>query len=317
MEEKFNNIINVPFIYDAPDDYLSQTNALGKTGNWVYNGPDKIWTFVNKEALIYEGRYLTEKDDGANVPTPEHQYKVEIDCSTNPLLCTIIGADEIRDYNLLDQYEETMPDGKVYNRPLTPPPDHTYELQEIIYNPGTGDFNKPYPWKKPHMHWDLMRLWRNNQLAATDHQGAAYDMPAGLKAQWDEYRQALRDMPQLHGATNTHYNIVLSASAPINTAGQRVIKLSSVAGISVGDDVGVKVWPVENIFEDHTHVASINSSAKTITLDKDLIKTPTESNKELAFSPCPVSDAWKVSPPDHPFEGDPGPAIPAELRNRV
>lgn len=317
MEEKSNKIIDVPFIYNAPDDYLYQTSELGKTGNWVYNGPDKIWVFINKEALVYEGRYLTEKEDGATVPTPEHQYKVEIDCSSNPLLCTIIGADQVRDYNLLDQYEEVMPDGTVYSRPLTPPPDHTYELTEIKYDPATNTFVEPYPWKKPHMDWDLMRMWRNNQLMATDHQGAVSDMPESVKAKWDEYRQALRDMPQLHGASNTHVEIDLSASAPVNMAGQRVLKLVSVDGINIGDDVGVRAFPATNIFEDHSHVVAINTQAKTITIDKNLVATPTEANKELAFSPCPEYDAWKTSPPAHPFEGDPGPAIPSEQRVRV
>lgn len=317
MEEKVNKIIDVPFIYDAPDDYLSQTNELGKTGNWVYNGPDKIWVFVNKETLVYEGRFLTEKEDGADVPTPLHQYKVEIDCASNPLLCTIFGADQIRDYNLLDQYEEVMPDGTVYGRPMTPPPDHTYELLDIKYDPATGSFVQPYPWKKPHMDWELMRLWRNNQLIATDDQGNAYDMPANLKAKWEEYRQALRDMPQLHGATNVKTTINLTATSPINTAGQSVIKVASVTGINVGDDVGMTDHPVTDIFGPTTTVVSINSGKKEITLDKPLVSTPTDNNKAITFSPAPVYDAWKVSAPEHPFEGSPGEAVIPELRNRV
>lgn len=317
MEEKVNNIIDVPFIYDAPDDYLSQTNELGKTGNWVYNGPDKIWVFVNKEALVYEGRFLTEKEDGAHVPTPLHQYKVEIDCASNPLFCTLVGADQIRDYNLLDQYEEVMPDGTTYSRPMTPPPDHTYELLEIKYNPRTNSFTQPFPWKKPHMDWELMRLWRNNQLLATDDQGNAPDMPASLRATWDEYRQALRDMPQLHGATNVKTTINLTATAPINTTGQSVIKVASVTGINVGDDVGMTGHPVTDIFGPTTTVVSIDSGKKEITLDKPLVSTPTDANKAITFSPAPTYDAWKTSPPPHPFESNPGPAIPAELRNRV
>lgn len=317
MEEKKDNIISVTFTYDAPDDYLSQERTLGKTGTWTYDGPDQIWLFVDKADNKYMGRWLSEKSDGGIVPTPLDQYKVRVDCSQNPLLCTLVGADQLRDYNLLDQFEEVLPDGKTYSRPHTPPPDHTYELSEIVYNPQTDTFETPYPWKKPHMDWDLMRLWRNNQLTATDHQGNAPDMPAAVKEKWDEYRQALRDMPQTHGASNTHIEINLTAPAPINTAGQRVLKLSTVAGINVGDDIGVKGWPVRNIFEDHTHVVEINTRAKTITLDKDLVETPTDLNKELAFSPCPTTDAWKIQFPDHPFEKPRGPAIPAELKQRV
>lgn len=317
MEEKRDNIINVTFTYDAPDDYLSQERTLGKTGTWTYEGPDKIYVFVDKADNKYMGRWLSDKNDGADVPTPLDQYKVVVDCTTNPLLCTLVGADQVRDYNLLDQFEEVLPDGKTYSRPNTPPPDHTYELSDLVYNSQTGTFNEPYPWKKPHADWELMRLWRNNQLTATDHQGAAPDMPAAVKTAWEEYRQALRDMPQTHGASNVHVSIDLTASAPTNTVGQRVLKLSSVTGINVGDDVGVKGWPVENIFEDHTHVVEIDLSAKTVVLDKDLVKTPTESNSELAFSPCPETAAWKVQFPDHPFEQPRSPAVPAEQKERV
>jgi hypothetical protein len=199
MEEKENKHVDVPFTYDAPDDYLYQTNELGKTGNWVYNGPDKIWVLVNAETNRYAGRFLTEKEDGEHYPTPIDMVKVFVDCTTNPLLCTLVGADEIRDYNLLDQVEEELPDGNVYKRPQTPPPDHTYELMDIEYSPSTNSFVTPYPWKKPHSDWEAIRQWRNHALIAIDHIAPA-DAPEGVKAKWEAYRQALRDLPQTYGA---------------------------------------------------------------------------------------------------------------------
>ena len=52
MTDKVNNHIDVTFTYDAPDDYLYQTNELGKTGTWTYNGPDKIWYSAAKLAAF-------------------------------------------------------------------------------------------------------------------------------------------------------------------------------------------------------------------------------------------------------------------------
>ena len=76
MAEKENNIVDVPFTYDAPDDYLYQTNELGKTGNWVYNGPDKLWILVDAETNRYAGRYLTEAEDGETYPTPSDRTQI-------------------------------------------------------------------------------------------------------------------------------------------------------------------------------------------------------------------------------------------------
>jgi len=197
-----SNKIDQTFQYDVPDDYLSQVRTLGKTGTWTYNGYDKIWVFFKKSDNKYGGRFLTEGEDGATYPTPLDMYKIEIDCATNPLLCTLFGADEVKDYDLLDQYTETLPDGTTYTRVHTPPPDHTYELNDITYNPETGWFDEPLPWKKPHMDWEKLRNWRLSKLEESDNR-VVDDMPADIKAQWEEYRQKLRDLPQVHGAAHS------------------------------------------------------------------------------------------------------------------
>lgn len=191
--------IQKTFSYDAPDEYLHQTRTLNKVGVWTYDGHDKIWAFVDKETNRLTGDFKTPEENGADYPTPQHLIKVEIDCNENPLLACLLGADEVRDYGLLDQHEETLPDGTVYRRPLIPPPDHTYEVLEIVYDPITGKFLEPYPWKKPHIDWAGIREWRNRILSFTDDR-VNEDTPSALKAQWEEYRQKLRDIPQVHGA---------------------------------------------------------------------------------------------------------------------
>lgn len=193
-----NTIIHKTFTYDVADDYLAQTNELGKTGTWTYDGPDRIWILVDKDTLKYHS-WKDDMEDGEHYPTPIDMIKIEVDCASNPLLCTLVGADQIRDYNLFDQYEETLPDGNVYSRPLVPPPDHTYELADIEYDPAAGEFKQPFPWKKPHRSWADLRFERNGLLHSSDYREAA-DMPESVRAAWAEWRQALRDLPQTFGA---------------------------------------------------------------------------------------------------------------------
>lgn len=194
-----NTKIDKTFTYDIPDDYLYQTNDLGLTGEWTYNGVDKLWVLVSKETNKYVGIYYTEAEDGEHIPTPLDMYKVRIDANVDPLFCCLIGADEVRDYAELEQLVEELPDGNTYSRPAVITPDHAYELTDIEYDPVAGSFVKPYPWKKPHMTWEMMRDWRNQTLMTLDYRAPA-DAPEAVKAQWEAYRQALRDLPQTYGA---------------------------------------------------------------------------------------------------------------------
>ena len=197
-----NTIIEKSFTYAMPDDYLKETSDLNKTGTWIYKGPDKIWVFVNKETLKLSGHYKTELEDGEIYPTPLDEIKVFVDCNENPLLACLVGADEIKDYSDLEQHAETLLDGSQYIRPLNPPPDHTYEMVDIKYDVDTEEFVTPYPWKKPHVTWDDIRIWRNGILFSVDHK-TPDDMPESLKAEWEAYREALRNLPQTHGAAHS------------------------------------------------------------------------------------------------------------------
>ena len=89
-----NTIIQKDFSYNLPDDYLAQTNADGKTANAKYNGPDKIWIFIDKDTGRSDTSrlVLTEEENGADFPVPEDQYKVEVDCNTDPTMCSLFDA---------------------------------------------------------------------------------------------------------------------------------------------------------------------------------------------------------------------------------
>ena len=56
------------FSYNLADDYLAQTNDLQKTALWTYNGPDKVWVFIDNETKkVFDNTYYTAEMDGAHI----------------------------------------------------------------------------------------------------------------------------------------------------------------------------------------------------------------------------------------------------------
>jgi hypothetical protein len=203
-----NTIIQQTFTYDLPDDYLAQTNADGRTATANYNGPDKIWVFIDRDTGKSDTSrlVLTEEEDGADFPIPEDQYKVEINCATDPVLCSLFDA-KVEWDTVVGQTNivVNLPDGTTYERPDPTDVDHTYELDECAYNlDGTNTDGKwtggtwTMQWKQPWTSWEQLITVRNNMLAGSDSK-IADDMPAATKQLWLDYRQALRDLPATFG----------------------------------------------------------------------------------------------------------------------
>lgn len=189
-----NTIIKKTCTYDMPDDYLHQTNTLGKTGSYEYEGPDKLWIFVSEDTgKPLNGQVFTIKDDGDEVPTPSGLVKVFVDASVETVMASMIWRH--KDYSYLPTQTEQLPDGTSYTRPIDQPPDHTFEFMDCVYNVATGQWIKPFPWKKPHVTWDDLRAARTSLLAASDKVIATTVMSDQQRAAFEVYRQKLRDLP--------------------------------------------------------------------------------------------------------------------------
>jgi hypothetical protein len=189
-----NTIITKTCTYDLPDDYLYQTNTLGLTGSYEYEGPDKLWIFVNEETgMPINGQVYTERDDGDEVPAPQGTIKVFVDANVETVLASMIWRH--KDYSYLPTITEQLPDNTSYTRPEVQPPDHTYEFMECVYNVATNEWVKPFPWKKPHMTWEGIRQGRLSLLAASDRVLATTLLTTSEAAEYEVYRQKLRDLP--------------------------------------------------------------------------------------------------------------------------
>ncbi len=189
-----NKIIEKTFSYKLPDQYLYQTSNQNKTGRWTYRGPDKLWIFADEDTGKLRGAFhYTEKEDGATVPTPQGQIKILVEAEKDPIIASMVYNSV--DYGTLPHTTEQLPDGAVYKCPNPTPPDHTYELTEIVYDNTNKRFIEPFPWKKPHMTWEELKSARDGILAGSDASLAKVIDPA-VKQQWEIYRQKLRDLPR-------------------------------------------------------------------------------------------------------------------------
>jgi len=223
--------LNIEMTYPVPDKYLSQSTAAGNTATLSYLGPDTIWVQVYKDG-DNKGKWNTNPiktnyhDDGdiegdaddmaaaiEALPVPLDSARIKIDCNTNPHLCAIwtdchTVGDDTGSYDQLPQAQDTLADGTVYyERPRDDsiPPDHVWNPQECAWNFDTEEWDlvlrKPSDFGMPET-WDEIRANRNRDLEETDIKTLLPD--GDEKTAWEEYRQALRDIPQTYADAELH-----------------------------------------------------------------------------------------------------------------
>lgn len=152
--------ITKTFTYALPDEYLAQTNELGKTGEWTYEGPAYMYVFVkNDTGLLAPGQsFIPAKDpessaEEAVIRAGLDQTAVLLDIANNDTDAIIASFFISKDTGASAGYpqkEYKLEDGTVYySRPEPTAPDHTYDANNVSYNFETGSWQKPFPWFKP------------------------------------------------------------------------------------------------------------------------------------------------------------------------
>jgi|TARA_B110000444_G_scaffold242407_1_gene259697 hypothetical protein len=234
------NEIEVQFSYDMPDAYLYQTTAEGKVGQWTYKGPEKLWVFMRKKDNKRSGevRYSYEVED--NFVPSAHEYMVLVDCKENPLLCELM---EVHQDTLFLEGRENITTILPMNdingvpfkhiEPKVPTPDHTYDRDEIVYDPIAKQWPDKFPFLKPHVNWEQMKQTRWSQLSWSDSH-IADDMPTDLADKWKAFRQALRDMPEIYGAC---WSVAIAAGGTGYSVGDHMNVDASVLGYTT-DQIG-------------------------------------------------------------------------------
>ena len=167
--------IKFEFEYDLPDEYLSEQATLGLKAKGIYEGPEQIWVLVNKDTGNIQFNYgyveVEPRDPAvaeavAQAKAGQNFVAVLVNAKDEPVVAGFY-VDLHPDTYTVKEYK--LADGSVhYARPDPTYPDHTYEVGAITYNLESKSWNKPFPFKKPH-------------ITAEQHEGARLAVLEGYK----------------------------------------------------------------------------------------------------------------------------------------
>jgi len=202
--------IRKAFRYDLPDEYLSQERKLGLQAEWTYEGPDKIWVFVDYKTNKLLARESYREYDYENpekqyndleVYTGFNSYPALITFEDDPLLLSAV-AQLTPLASDLPQKEYRLPgsDEVFYSRPNPTTPDHTIEVADCEYDPDKKEWIKPYPWKIPHILKDEFLFGHSSVVAdaetvKADAKKGVYEWDEEKFSKWDAYIKELKDAP--------------------------------------------------------------------------------------------------------------------------
>jgi len=249
--------IKVEFEYDCPDEWYSDSFALGRKEKFTYEGPEYITFNIDKN---------TGRENGWCMQYPEEyeraigldEWRVTVDCKEEPLLCEIAndqGREKDQDFYDNRPWKTLIeaPEGyESYEVPDAFHPRDIYDEYNISYDFDKDEFHIPHrTWKSvgdmdpDKMTWKHFRLVRNRLLSETDGM-IDEDMPADVKQVIYDYRKILRDAPEnLKNLTPHEAFLVIPPAPDMSPTGQEELEDAMVTI----DDIPEDQRPFEDNFD--------------------------------------------------------------------
>lgn len=179
--------IRVSFNYNLQDDYVSGTWDLKRSASYVYEGPDKIWVFVDDQGEIYSMNWFSEEEGGPELETPEGYTKIEIDCAGNPLVSEIIGSNNYDwDRDTQEMIVVDLPNGETYEYPKYPEPNHTYDTGRVTYDFENNDWIL-YPFENWKTWDDIITSLNTKKELANEKFASNTDWPEDMRSTYSDY----------------------------------------------------------------------------------------------------------------------------------
>ena len=232
--------------YDIPDKWQTSTTALGKTSTQTYTGPETVVAVIQNGVVV--NAYNKEKEDGR--PLAADFTHVEIDCNKDTMHCGILWGG----FEPPAHFEVEVGPGDRLNPTVADPthPTEVYDIQSFV-NGWNGVAWKAVTFSKPEDDdptIDDIRAGRNALLQTTD-MNVADDMPADVKKEWTDYRQALRDLPADYDGVPIHLITLPKAPDEVNESSEMqpqsemVMDANADAGegvVAIADQGGRSDW---------------------------------------------------------------------------
>ncbi len=199
-------MIKRTFNIDIPEDFLHENILTPRSQNWEYIGDEFIYVYVDKITNIASTGTLSEEMYNDGRPIPLDSYIVKIDAKEEPLIASLLCGPNKRD----NEFEINKPEPDIlvdshqeYGEYKISSKFHLSELFSNIikYDP------KDKKWILKTLHYtdilnvkeltyDMLREKRDLSLKTTDGKESS-DMPEKMLLELREYRQKLRDWPNI------------------------------------------------------------------------------------------------------------------------
>ena len=215
--------------YDIPDKWQTSTTALGKTSTQTYTGPETVVAVIQNGVVV--NAYNKDKEDGR--PLAADFTHVEIDCNEDTMHCGILWGG----FEPPAHFEVEVGPADRLNPTVSDPthPSEVYDIQSFVTGWDGAAWKAP-TFAKPEDDdptIDDIRAGRNSLLQTTD-MNVADDMPAEIKKEWTDYRQALRDLPADFDGVPVHLITLPKAPDEVNESSE----IAETAFVDANEDAG-------------------------------------------------------------------------------
>jgi hypothetical protein len=195
--------IKQKFTYPLPDEYLAQTTDLGLIGEWEYEGPEKVYAFIDKDGKIIiswgyrnhdDSLTQEENDKNMDIVSGLDAYYAPIEFSKDPILLSALVQIRMSSDQPQKEYRLT-PDGEVfYSRPDPTLPNHTIEVADCEWDFEANDWKRPFPWKTPHITREVFESAFNRILSSMGEVDAS-PFTSAQKKKWSDFIKEFENVP--------------------------------------------------------------------------------------------------------------------------
>lgn len=294
--------ITVDLVYDTPDEvHYSEWN--GKVATLEYNGLSHLYVEVDKDTNKLTGRQFDQDYYQSFERNEEDNYVIEVDCTNNPLICELFEPSIQEDD--VDHIEEQIPgnvESFVHDVPILP--QDIYYISGIQYDIQKNKFVTPFPWQEPPVTWKEKLQKRNNNLSTTD-KHLTEDLPEKLYNEIKEYRQFLRDMPQVYGVS---WLIEIASKGSGYRTGDKIsINDPRYKNNETVNEILLEVTEVDESggiegFKKLTNAHALYHLEAATYQDVFYVTNGKGSGASFSLSKNKTIDPWKVSYGDSPLE---------------